>query len=38
MEKITLENFKKIEIFRSLTDEELRQIGNKIVIKRFDKN
>ncbi len=38
MEKITLENFKKIELFRSLTDEELRQIGNKIVVKRFDKN
>lgn len=38
MEKITIENFKKIELFRSLTDEELRQIGNKIVVKRFDKN
>jgi CRP-like cAMP-binding protein len=38
MEKFATEHFKKIELFHSLTDEELRQISDRIVIKRFDKN
>jgi CRP/FNR family transcriptional regulator len=38
VEKFAIEHFKKIELFHSLTDEELQQISNKIVMKRFDKN
>jgi CRP/FNR family cyclic AMP-dependent transcriptional regulator len=32
------EHFKKIQLFYSLTDEELRQISNKLAVKRFRKN
>ncbi|MBE0427538.1 MAG: Crp/Fnr family transcriptional regulator [Nitrospirae bacterium] len=38
MEKFATDHFKKIELFHSLTDEELRQISDRIVIKRFDRN
>ncbi|MEW6570537.1 MAG: Crp/Fnr family transcriptional regulator [Nitrospirota bacterium] len=38
MEKFTLESLKKIELFDSLTEEELRQVSHTIVVKRFDKN
>lgn len=38
IEKHKIEFLKNIQLFSSLTDEELRQIINRIVIKRFKKN
>lgn len=38
MGKYEIEYFKKIQLFSSLTDEELRQISDKLIVKRFRKN
>lgn len=38
MGKYEIEYFKKIQLFSSLTDEELRQIIVRLVVKRFRKN
>ncbi|MEW6417450.1 MAG: Crp/Fnr family transcriptional regulator [Nitrospirota bacterium] len=38
MGKYEIEYFKKIQLFSSLTDEELRQISDKLAVKRFRKN
>jgi CRP/FNR family transcriptional regulator len=38
MGKYDIESIKKIPLFASLTDEELRHVGDKLVIKRFRKN
>ncbi len=37
-EKYRIEFLKKIQLFSSLTDEELRQISDRMIIKRFKKN
>ncbi|MEW6214503.1 MAG: Crp/Fnr family transcriptional regulator [Nitrospirota bacterium] len=36
--KYVIESFKNIQLFSSLTDEELHQISGEMVIKRFKKN
>jgi len=38
MGKYEIENFKKIQLFSSLTDEELHQITDRLVVKKFRKN
>jgi CRP/FNR family transcriptional regulator len=38
MRKYEIEPFRKIELFASLTDEELRQISDTLVVKRYRKN
>ncbi len=38
MENIKIEFLRNIELFSSLTDDELFQISNKVVIKEFSKN
>jgi len=38
MEKYKIEYFKNIQLFSSLTDEELYQLTNKMVVKHFKKN
>lgn len=38
MENIKIEFLKNIELFASLTDDELLQISNKVVLKEFSKN
>ena len=38
MEKCKIDSLKNIQLFSSLTDEELHQISNRIVLKEFKKN
>jgi CRP/FNR family cyclic AMP-dependent transcriptional regulator len=38
MAKYEIEYFKKIQLFSSLTDEELHQISDKLIVRRFKKN
>lgn len=38
MGKYEIENFKKIQLFSSLTDEELHKITDRLVVKKFRKN
>jgi CRP/FNR family transcriptional regulator len=38
MENVKIEFLKNIELFSSLTDEELLQISNRIVVKEFSRN
>jgi CRP/FNR family cyclic AMP-dependent transcriptional regulator len=38
MENIKIEFLKNVELFSSLTDDELLQISNKVVIKEFSRN
>jgi CRP/FNR family transcriptional regulator len=38
MPKYEIESIKNIPLFASLTDEELRHVGDKLVVKRFRKN